>query len=389
MLKTMLAGAFVASFALSMAGVGRAADTWQSPPPPAVKAQDFNGTVDGKPVALYTIRNKNGLSAAITNYGAKLVQLIVPDRDGVMSDIIQGYESLDKAMTGQASMNAFIGRFANRLGGGVLKLDGTEYQLAVNDGGGRKNTLHGGEKGSRFLPFDAKQLSDNSVQMTLLFKDGEEGFPGDLPLRVVYTLTDNDEFVIEYDAVSANKTTVANFTGHAFFNLSGDLGSSIEDHVITMNADKVLEVSDMLTPNGKLRDVTGTPMDFRNAKPLSRDIGADYDLLKGGNGYDNHYAVNQKAEGEMTFHARARDPKSGRILEVWSTEPGCQLYTGNFLEGKDPRDVGKGYVFKFRSGFCLEPSHFPDAPNHANFKSIILKPGEWYNGKIVYKFSAK
>lgn len=379
----------IAALFLAFAAVASAGDNWESPLPKVIRADDFKKTVEGKPVELFTIRNKNGMVVRVTNYGAKLVQLIVPDRDGVMSDVIQGYETIDKVISGQASMNAFIGRFANRLGGGVLKIDGKEYKLAINDGGGRQNTLHGGTKGSRFLPFDAKQLSPDSVQMTLLFKDGEEGFPGDLPLRVVYRVTDDNELVIEYDAVAANKTTVANFTGHAFFNLSGDLGSSIEDHVLTINADRVLEVSDALTPNGKIRDVANTPMDFRFAKPIGRDIGADYDLLKGGNGYDNHYAVNQEHDGEMTFHARVRDPKSGRVLEVWSTEPGCQLYTGNFLEGVDPRDVGKGYVFNFRSGFCLEPSHFPDFPNHPSFKQLVLKPGEWYNGKIVYKFSAR
>lgn len=364
-----------------------AASKWESPTPFELKADAFKKEVDGKQVDLYTIRNSKGMVVRITNYGAKIEQIIVPDRYGKMGDVAQGYESIDRVMQGQASMGAFIGRFANRLGGGTLKLDGNEYKLAINDGGGRPNTLHGGTKGSRFIPFEAKQLAANSVQMAILFKDGEEGFPGDLPVRVTYTVTENNELVLSYDAVSANKTTVANFTGHTFFNLSGDLGSSIEDHVITVNAGKVLEVSPALTPNGKMRDVAGTPMDFRKPKSFGQDIKADYDLLKAGNGYDNHYIVSQKTPGEMTFHASAMDPKSGRIMEVWSTEPGVQLYSGNFLEGKAPRDVGKGNLYQFRSGFCIEPSHFPDAPNHPEFASITLKPGEWYSGKIVYKFS--
>ncbi len=369
-------------------GVAVAEEQWKSPAPNVVYAGDFHKIVEGKPIALYTIHNNRGMLVRVTNYGAKLVQLIVPDRFGAKSDIIQGYESIDKAIGGQASMNAFIGRFANRLGGGILKLDNVEYKLAVNDGP-RNNTLHGGVKGSRFLPFEAKLLGPNSIQMTLLFKDGEEGFPGDLPLKVTYTVTDDNELVIDYEAVSANKTTVMNFTGHAFFNLSGDLGSSIEDHIVTVNADKVLEVSPELTPNGKMRPVAGTPMDFRTPKAFGKDIRADYDLLKAGNGYDNHYVLNQKNEGELGFVAKVEDPKSGRILEVFSTEPGTQVYTGNFLEGKLPRDAGKGYVFNFRTAFCIEPSHFPDAPNHPEFKAIVLKPGEWYSGKIVYKFSTK
>lgn len=357
-----------------------------------LKSADFQKEVDGKPIDLYTIHNKHGMTVRITNYGAKVEQILVPDRHGVFGDVAQGYDTIDGVMQGQASMGAFIGRYANRIANGAFSLDGTEYKLAINDlstppAPPRQNTLHGGKKGSRFLPFDARQLSDSSVEMTILFKDGEEGFPGDLPVRVVYSVTDNNELVITYEAVAANKKTVANFTGHTFFNLSGKLGSSVEDHVFTIDADKVLEVSDALVPNGKMRDVTGTPMDFRKPKPLGRDIKADYDLLKAGNGYDNHYVLKHAAPGKLTFDARVMDPKSGRVMEVWSTEPGIQLYSGNFLEGKVPRDAGKGAVFQFRSAFALEPSHFPDSVNHPEFPSTALNPGQWYTGQIVYKFS--
>jgi aldose 1-epimerase len=355
-------------------------------------ARNFQKSVDGLPVDLYTLRNRNGVVVKITNYGAKVEQILVPDRDGRLGDIAQGYETLDQVRDGQGSMGAFIGRYANRIAGGRFTLDGVEYKLAINDistdpKAPRENTLHGGKRGSRFIPFDARQLAHNSVQMSVLFKDGEEGFPGDLPVRVVYTLTDANELVIAYDAVAVNKKTVANFTGHTFFNLSGDLGSSIEPTVITVNSSKVLEVTPQLAPNGKLRDVTGTPMDFRKPKPFAKDINADYDLLKAGGGYDNHYVIDEKASGEFRMHARAYDPRSGRILEVWSTEPGVQLYSGNFLDGRSPRDVGKGKtVYQFRSGFCIEPSHFPDSPNHANFPSTTIKPGDWYSGRIVYRF---
>jgi len=358
-----------------------------------LRPTDFQKEVDGKQVGLYTIKNKKGMVVNITNYGARVEQVLVPDRNGKLGDVAQGYETIDQVMGGQGSMGAFIGRYANRIANGTFTLDGTEYKLAINDlstppAPPRQNTLHGGKKGSRFVVFDAKQLSDSAVQMSILFKDGEEGFPGDLPVRVIYSVTDNNEFVISYDAVAANKKTVANFTGHTFWNLSGDLGSSIEDHILTVPSDMVLEFSPALVPNGAQRDVTNTPMDFRKPKALGRDIKADYDLLKAGGGYDNHYVLSMTQPTELALNARIRSPKSGRVMEVWSTEPGVQVYSGNFLEGKIPRDLGKGStVYPFRSAFCLEPSRFPDSVNHPGFPSTELKPGEWYSGKIVYKFS--
>lgn len=353
---------------------------------------NFQKEVDGKQVSLYTIKNKKSMLAKITNYGARVEQILVPDRNGRFGDVAQGYETIDQVMNGQGSMGAFIGRYANRIANGKFTLDGVEYKLAINDlatppASPRQNTLHGGKKGSRFRVFDAIQLSESTVQMNILFHDGEEGFPGDLPVKVVYSVTDNNEFIITYDAVAANKKTVANFTSHVFFNLSGDLGSSIEDHILTLPSDKVLEVSPTLVPNGNFRDVTGTPMDFRKPKVLGRDIKADYDLLKAGNGYDNHYVLSMKQPTELAFNARIADPKSGRVMEVWSTEPGIQVVSGNFLEGQIPRDLGKGATaYKFRSGFCLEPSRFPDSPNISGFPTTVLYPGEWYSGTIVYKF---
>ncbi len=358
-----------------------------------LRAVDFQKEVDGKPVNLYTIKNKNGMVVKITNFGARVEQILVPDRNGKLGDVAQGYETIDQVMAGQGSMGAFIGRYANRIANGAFTLDGVEYKLAINDlstppAAPRQNTLHGGKKGSRFVVFDARQLSDSAVQMSILFKDGEEGFPGDLPVRVVYSVTDNNEFVLSYDAVATNKKTVANFTGHTFFNLSGDLGSSIEDHVLTVPSDTVLEVTPGLVPSGGMRDVSNSPMDFRQPKALSKDIKADYDLLKAGNGYDNHFVLSMKKPNEVVFNARIMDPKSGRVMEVWSDEPGIQVYSGNFLEGKIPRDLGKeSIVYPFRSAFCLEPSRFPDSPNHSGFPTTELKPGEWYSGKIVYKFS--
>ena len=358
-----------------------------------LRPADFQKVVDGKAVALYTIKNKKGMVVNITNYGARVEQVLVPDRNGKLGDVAQGYETIDQVMAGQGSMGAFIGRYANRIANGSFSLDGVEYKLAINDlstppAAPRQNTLHGGKKGSRFIVFDAKQLSPSVVEMSILFNDGEEGFPGDLPVHVVYSVTDNNELVLSYEATAGSKKTVANFTGHTFWNLSGDLGSLIEDHVLTVNSNTVLDVTPALVPSGNLRDVAGTPMDFTAPKALGKDIKADYDLLKAGGGYDNHFVIAMKQPKELGFNARMMDPKSGRVMEVWSTEPGIQVYSGNFLEGKIPRDLGKGStVYPFRSAFCLEPSRFPDSPNHAGFPTTELKPGEKYSGKIVYKFS--
>lgn len=372
-----------------------AADKPQGKAPAYVelRAADFQKEVDGKKVGLYTIKNKKGMIVRITNYGARVEQILVPDRNGRMGDVAQGYETIDQVMGGQGSMGAFIGRYANRIANGTFTLDGTEYKVGINDVAvppayPRQNSLHGGKKGSRFLVFDTRQLSDSAVQMSILFKDGEEGFPGDLPLRVIYSVTDDNELILSYDAVAASKKTVGNFTGHTFFNLSGDLGTSIEDHVLTVPSEKVVDISPALVPTGSLRDVAGTPMDFRTPKAIGRDIKADYDLLKAGGGYDIHYVLAMKQPTGLAFNARVADPKSGRVLEVWSSEPGVQLYSGNFLEGKAPRDIGKGATpYVFRSAFCLEPSRFPDSVNHAAFPTTELQPGEWYSGKIVYKFS--
>ena len=322
--KTALLSVCAASALLFAPHLVFAAAKAKTAVPPAyteLRAVDFQKEVDGKQVDLYTIKNKKGMLVKITNFGARVEPVLVPDRNGKLGDVAQGYETIDQVMAGQGSMGAFIGRYANSIANGTFTLDGTEYKLAINDlstppAPPRQNTLHGGKKGSRFIVFDAKQLSDSAVQMSILFKDGEEGFPGDLPVRVIYSVTDNNEFVISYDAVAANKKTVANFTGHTFWNLSGDLGSLIEDHVLTVSADKVLEFSPALVPSGGFRDVAGSPMDFRTPKALGKDIKADYNLLKAGNGYDNHYVINMKQPTELAFNARIMSPKSGRVMEV-------------------------------------------------------------------------
>ena len=348
-----------------------------------LKRENFLTTVDGKSVDLFTLRNRNGMVVRITNYGAKIEQILVPDRNGVLGDVVQGYETIDQVMNGQPSMGSFIGRYCGRIDRGRFTLDGVAHQTEVNS---PPNTLHGGKRGSRFRVFDARQLDDATLELTYVFQDGEEGFPGTLPVRLVYAVDDANALSISWTAVAADKTTVANFTDHTFFNLSGDAGASILDHVATVYGNRYLALSETAVPTGEIVDVTGTPHDFRTPTAFGTRIDADDPMLKLGNGYDLHYVVDKPA-GALGLHARVVHPGSGRSLEVRSTEPGLQLYTGNFLEGKAPRDVGKGNtLYRKHSAFCLEPSHFPNAVNVPSFPSTVLTSGQWFAGRIVYGF---
>ncbi len=349
-------------------------------------SDNYRKIVDGKQVDLYTIKNGKGMVAKITNYGAKIEQIMVRDRNGTFADVVQGYESIDKAVGGQGSMGAFVGRYANRIGGAKFTLNGKEYQLAKNNG---ENTLHGGNKGSRFCVYDAHQINDSSVEMFYIYKDGEENFPGALATRVFYQVTKDNSFVVDYQAYSADKDTVANFTTHSFFNLSGNLGSEILDHVIYVNASRYLPINSGLIPTGELASVENTPMDFRVPMTFGARIKSDFEQIKLANGYDNHWVLDKKTPNALSRAAMAWDPKSGRLMEVYTTEPGLQVHTGNNLEGKAPRDVGKGSTFIFRSGFNMEPSRFPDSPNKPAFPTTVIKAGEWFSGRTIYKFSAK
>jgi aldose 1-epimerase len=352
-----------------------------------LQRENFRGEIDGKPIDLFTIRNRNGMEVRVTNYGARIEQILVPDHRGQLGDVVQGYETIDQVRNGQASMGAFIGRFANRIAKGRFTLEGKEYQLALNNG---PNSLHGGAKGSRFQVFNARQLSDSSVEMTYIFEDDEENYPGTLPLRVVYSVSDENELAIDYSAVAADKTTIANFTSHAFFNLSGRAETPIGDHVLMINADKFLVIDDTAIPTGELRDTAGTPLDFRAPTPIGARIDQDYDQLKRAKGYDHAYVLNRSNDAGLQLAATVYEPTSGRVMEVLTTEPSLQFYSGNFLEGKTPRDLGKGNsLYVYRSAFCLEPQQFPDAPNHPHFPSTALKRGEWHSGRIVYRFSTR
>lgn len=371
-----------------------------------LKRENFQAQIDGKQTDLYTIKNHHGMFVKITNLGAKIEQIVVPDRDCVWGDIVLGYETVGTVQNGQPSMGAFIGRYANRIGNGTFALDGVTYSIAINEAAPKNNLLHGGAKGGRFRVYDATQRSDSQVEMSLTYLDAEDansaqgftGFPGTLRVNVVYTVTDDNELRVSYSAKALDKKTVVNLTSHSFFNLGNTPTVPILDHVITVNADKVLEITDRLLPTGVLRDVSNTPMDFRKPKTFAQDYQANYDLLNlvggGGTGiaggYDNHYALNKSAKGKLTHAATAYEPVSGRVMEVWSTEPGMQLFTGQNLTGQTPRDVGKGgTLYQKYYGFAMEPSHFPDSPNQPSFPSTTLGVGEEYEGKIVYKFDVR
>lgn len=349
-------------------------------------ATKFQKEIDGKKVDLFTIKNKKGMVVKITNYGARVEQILVPDRHGKLGDVVLGYESIDQVMNGQASMNAFIGRYANRIAKGKFTLNGQDYQLKINN---PPNTLHGGEKGSRFVVFDAHQIDASSIEMSYTYKDGEENFPGTLPSRVIYKVTDGNALEISYDAVAIDKPTVVNFTSHLFVNLAGAGNGDILGHQLMINADRITPVDATLITTGEFRPVKGTPMDFTKPTAIGARITADYDQIKYAPGYDVNYVLNKKGS-ELSLALRVVEPVSGRKLEIYTTEPGLQFYSGNFLEGKSPRDVGKGgKVYNVHDAFSLEPQHFPDSVNKPNFPSTVLNPGDWYKGKIIYKFGVQ
>jgi aldose 1-epimerase len=344
----------------------------------------FQAEIDSKKVALYTIRNSTGMAVSLTNFGARIEQILVPDRDGRLGDVALGYESIDQVRNGQSSMGAFIGRFANRIAEGRFSLDGKEYQLSRNNG---PNSLHGGDKGSRFAVFEARQLDPASVRMSYTFKDGEENYPGNLVTTVTYAVTDHNEVVISWNAVADNRT-IANFTDHTYFNLAGQGSGPILDHIVTINADRYTPVNRNLIPTGELRPVAGTPFDFTSPTAIGGRIGETDQQLTYGNGYDHNYVLNRRASGELGLAARIMDPRSGRVMELWTTEPGMQFFSGNNLEGRQPRDVGKGgKIYNFRDAFCVEAQHFPDSPNQPTFPSTVVEPGKPFTGKIIYRFS--
>jgi len=365
-------------------GVTMGAQAQTKPVYVETKREAFQKEIGGKKTDLYTLATSTGMTVKITNQGGKIVQILVPDKDNRLGDVVLGYETVDQYVAGRASFGAIIGRFANRIAKGRFTLDGRDYQLPVNNG---PNHLHGG-KGTQFLVFDARQLDGRTLELTYTFKDGEEGYPGNTTLKVVYAVTDDQELRITYEAVT-DKPTVVNFTNHAFFNLRGEGQGDILDHDLMINADRFTPIDATSIPTGELRAVRGTALDFTRPARIGARINEADEQLKFGTGYDHNYVLNKTA-GELSFAARLSDPVSGRIMEVYTTEPGVQLYTGNFLTGQAPNDIGKGgKSYPVRSAVCLETQHFPDSPNKPSFPTTTLNPGQWFTSLTVYKFSPR
>jgi aldose 1-epimerase len=344
----------------------------------------FGKTPDGQNVDLYTLTNKNGMQVAITNFGGTVVRIAVADRQGKMDDVVLGYDSLDGYVKDTAYFGAVIGRYGNRIAQGKFVLDGTTYTLARNNG---ENSLHGGIKGFNKAVWQAREVATNdgpSVELTYLSKDGEEGYPGNLNVKVLYTLTDRNELKIDYTATT-DKKTVLNLTNHSYFNLNPG-GSDVLQHVLMIQADKFTPADAGLIPTGELRSVARTPFDFRKPTAIGARIEQDDEQLKLGKGYDHNFVLNGKGNG-LELAARVVEPTTGRLLEVLTSEPGVQFYSGNSLDGST---VGKsGKTYGRRSAFCLETQHFPDSPNHPKFPSTELKPGEKYHTTTIYRFRAQ
>jgi len=346
----------------------------------SIKRSDFGKTRDGAAVSLYTLTNKNGLQARITNYGGIVVSLTAPDHNGTMADIVLGFDSLDGYVANPGPFfGALIGRYGNRIGHARFSLNGVEYKLDKNDG---ENTLHGGSRGFDKRVWTPRELSDGGLELTYLSKDGEEGFPGDLTATATYHLTDANELRIDYSATT-DKATVVNLTNHTYWNLKGAGSGDILGHVLTLNADRFTPVDAGLIPTGALRPVAGTPFDFRKPAAIGSRIEQNEEQLKLGHGYDHNWVLNRTGDG-LVLAARVEEPSSGRVLEVLTKQPGVQFYTANFLDGTIH---GKhGAVYGRRSAFCLETQHFPDSPNHSAFPSTELKPGQRFESATVFRF---
>jgi aldose 1-epimerase len=341
----------------------------------------FSDTLNNHVVALYRLTNANGMEALITNYGASVVSLRVADKNGKMDDVVLGYDSIQGYYQGKAYFGCVVGRYANRIAKGSFQLDGQTYTLAKNNG---PNTLHGGLKGFDKVVWSGKQ-DGSAVMLTYTSKDGEEGYPGNVTITVKYSLKNDNSLAMDYSAVT-DKATLVNVANHSYFNLEGQGNGHILDHEMMINADGFTPVDSTLIPTGEIRKVAGTPFDFTSAHKIGERINDTSDQqIKYGLGYDHNFALNGEA-GKMRLAAKVIAPGSGRVLEVYTTEPGVQFYSGNFLNGSEQ---GKGSVYEYRTGFCLETQHYPDSPNQPSFPSAVLKPGEKFESSTIFKFSVK
>ncbi len=361
------------TFFSSMTGMGQA----------TVKKENFGKTASGQSIDLFTLTNAHGLEARIMNYGGIVVSLRVPDRNGHLDDIVLGFDSADGYATTSKYFGALIGRYANRIGKGAFTLNGLEYKLAINNG---ENHLHGGINGFHQViwharPFDSP--AGAALELTYLSPDGEEGYPGNLSVKIVYTLTKNNELKIEYSATT-DKDTVVNLTHHSYFNLAGQGRGDILKHDLMINAARFTPVDAGSIPTGELRSVKGTPFDFTSPTAIGSRIDQDDEQLKFGHGYDHNWVLDGKI-GALRKAATVREPTTGRVMEVWTTEPGIQLYSGNFLNGSKIGKDGKPYQLHY--AFCLETQHYPDSPNKPDFPTTTLKAGARHRTTTIYRFS--
>lgn len=349
---------------------------------PVISKQSFGKTADGTPVDIYTLTNSSGAEAKITNFGGKVVSLKMPDKNGNFADVVLGYDSIPDYEKDAFFFGGIIGRYGNRIAKGKFLLNGIQYTLAANNGG---NHLHGGIKRFDVSVWSAKSFADKTgarLELTRLSKDGEEGYPGNLSVKVVYTLTENNELKIDYSAAT-DKDTIINLTNHSYFNLAGAGSGTILNHRIQINADRFTPTDSNSIPTGELQSVTKTPFDFRAPIAIGARIEQQNEQLKFGGGYDHNFVLNKKA-AELSLAARVYEPTRRRVLEVLTTEPGIQFYAGNFLDNVNGKS---GRIYNKREAFCLETQHFPDSPNEPKFPSTVLKKGQTYSSTTVYKFT--
>lgn len=350
-----------------------------------IEKQAFDTISIDKKISLYTLENKNGLVLQVTNFGARIITLFTPDKNGKMEDIVLGYENIGRYLnnTGERFLGATIGRYGNRIAKGKFSIDSLTYNVPQNNNG---QSLHGGVQGFDMVVWNIDSVSVNTIHFSYLSVDGEQGYPGNLNVKMIYTLTNDNELKIVYSATTDKKTPI-NLTHHSFFNLKGEGNGTINDHVLYINADKYTPVDSVLIPTGEIADVENTPFNFRTPTTIGLRIDEDNAQLKMGKGYDHNFVLNRKTTNEMELAASIYEPTSGRFMEVFTTEPGLQFYGGNFFGGIT---VGKyGKTLNFREAIALETQHFPDSPNQPNFPTTILSPGQVYSHTCTYKFSVK
>ncbi|HWS00863.1 MAG TPA: aldose epimerase family protein [Prolixibacteraceae bacterium] len=354
------------------------------PVPPTINPEAFNKTIDGKQVKLFTLKNQKGMEITVTNWGARIVSCLVPDKKGVMADVVFGHDSIDGYLNAKENyFGAAIGRYGNRIAKGEFLLGDIQYKLAQNNG---VNSLHGGVNGFSKKIWDVVQKGSGELNLKLVSPDMDEGYPGELQVSMIYRLTNDNELVIQYEA-KCDKATVINLTNHSYFNLHGAGNGTILDHLLTLNADFFTPIDSTLIPTGEFRPVDNTPFDFRNPTLIGARINSDDQQIRFGLGYDMNFVLKKSPDQNVSLAASVYEPESGRLLEVFTDQPGIQFYSGNFLDGIYPGKKGKSYGH--RTGFCLETQHFPNSPNQPKFPSVVLSPDQVYTHTCIYKFSVK